>query len=254
MVYSDESCESLEYTPINTDVVGRPAWWFKGSFFVPNSPHQRRLAVLHQQTLAKTEEVLSSKAKTLHRMISTLSNWFPINILDQIAKHLLLQEQSLPANSALLTLILGYLESLLRQKQLTIQWPVLKEINEVFDTNLKKSDYAKYVFLARRDLGLPPFDNYAIVKRIVVTKIAARASLPAETKKTALKQTVKIMNYLKEKRFIFKDAEIMAAAVTRFVLNEKGSINVPSPQKKMVSRLIYRIRQDLEESMITDCS
>jgi hypothetical protein len=178
-------------------------------------------------------------------MISALSKWFPINILDQIAKQLLIQEQPLPANSALLALILGYLEALLRQKQLTIQWNVLKEINETFSVSLKKTDYSRYVFQARRFLNLPPFDNYAIVKRLVVTKIAAKTTLSGETKKIALRQTVEIMNYLKNKRFIFKDAEIMAVAVTRLILNETGSIDIEPDLKKAVSRLIYRLRQEL---------
>ncbi|MFX1250475.1 MAG: hypothetical protein ACFFCZ_02580 [Promethearchaeota archaeon] len=245
MTYSDESLETLECTPINVDTVGRPVWWFNGSVFIPNSPHQRRLATLQQQTLTKNEDVLSNKGKKIHWMISILSKWFPINILDEIAKQLLIQEQPLPANSALLALILGYLEALLRQKQLTIQWNVLKEINETFNVTLGKTDYARYVFQARRFLKLPPFDNYAIVKRLVVTKIAAKTTLSGETKKIALRQTVEIMNYLKTKRFIFKDAEIMAVAVTRLILNETGSIDVEPDLKKAVSRLIYRLRKEL---------
>ncbi|MFX1535571.1 MAG: hypothetical protein ACFFDI_15205 [Promethearchaeota archaeon] len=245
MTYSDESLETLEYTPINVDTVGRPVWWFNGSFFVPNSPHQKRLATLQQQALTRDEKVLSNKGRKLHRMIGTLSKWFPINILDEIANQLLIQEQPLPANSALLALILGYLEALLRQKQLTIRWTVLKEINETFNVTLRKTDYVRYVFQARKFLKIPPFDNYAIVKRLVVTKIAAKTTLSGETKKIALRQTVEIMNYLKNKRFIFKDAEIMAVAVTRLILNEAGPIDIEPDLKKAVSRLVYRLRQEL---------
>ena len=64
-------------------------------------------------------------------------------------------------------------------------------------------------------------------------------------KKIALRQTVEIMNYLKHNRFIFKDAEIMAVAVTRLILNETGSIDSEPDLKKAVSRLIYRLRQEL---------
>jgi hypothetical protein len=254
MSYNNADYETLEDTPSNGDSVGRPSWWYKGSFFVPTSPHQRRLAVLHQQTLAKNENVLSNKAQKLHRMISTLSKWFPVNLLDQIAKHLLIQESSLPANSELLALVLGYLEALLRQKQLTIQWNVLREINEAFEITMKKADYARYIFLARRALKLPPFDNYAIVKRMVVTRIAARTSLSGEIKKSAVSETVNIMNYLKIKRFIFKDAEIMATAVTRLVLNETGLIDTAPDLKKATSRLIYRLRQQLMDGSKTSTS
>ncbi|MFX1250978.1 MAG: hypothetical protein ACFFCZ_05170 [Promethearchaeota archaeon] len=234
-----------EYNPPpNKETEGRPMWWHNGSYFIPTSGREKRLAILHRHTLAKDENVLSNKARKIQRAISALSKWFPLSLLDEAGKFLLLQDEALPREPELLLKILGILEALLRDKKLSLRWNVLAEISETFETNIEKSHYAKYLFWAKSNLKLPPFDAYAIVKRLSISEIATKGLSPDE-KRIILATVVKYCNYLKEQNFIFKDPELCAYAVTRLALKETGPMDFPPNLRKKVSRLAYRIKKML---------
>ncbi|MFX1533436.1 MAG: hypothetical protein ACFFDI_04310 [Promethearchaeota archaeon] len=234
-----------EYNPPpNKETEGRPMWWHNGSYFIPTSGREKRLAVLHQHTLAKDEDVLSNKARKIQRTLSALSKWFPITLLDEAGKFLLLQDEPLPREHELLLKILGIVEALLRDKKLSLRWNVLAEISETFETNIEKPHYAKYLFWAKSRLKIPSFDAYAIVKRLVIAEIASKR-ISTDEKRILLGTVVEYCNYLKKQNFIFKDPELCAYAVARLALKETGPMNLPPNLRKKVSRLAYRIKKML---------
>ncbi len=222
---------------------GRPIWWYAGSYFRGQTASEKRLETLQRQIQQQNEEKLSYKAKKLQSLIGPLSQWFPIPLLDQAAKDVLLYGlDQVYGNKNLLLCFLGALECQLRSKGMTIRWQILTEVNELFQVNVEKKDYLKWCIYFKHHTQTAMLDSYIIIQRIAIQELARR-SLDPEVKRKSLSLLSDITRILKAKNIIIKDYEVYGLALIRYVLDERGRIqNIPQPYRKKVTKALNRLK------------
>ncbi|MFX1250321.1 MAG: hypothetical protein ACFFCZ_01740 [Promethearchaeota archaeon] len=244
----DEESFEIEEASVNAESIGRPMWWFTGSLFTPKTTQERKLATLQYQTIAQTSPVLSSRAQRIRQFISVLSYWFPLPILDEIGKDLLIESKIRQKDENLLAHILGALELTLRKRHSTIRWSVLQEINQTTGYQLKKSDIYRWLFYTcqRKKERLP--DTLRIIQHLTIESIS-RKKFPAEHKRQLCLQIVQAIKTLRTKDFVCKDPEIASWSLKRIILQEKGfQVEIPSQFRATTTRMTFRLRKMLKNN------
>ncbi|MFX0090198.1 MAG: hypothetical protein ACFFBD_00440 [Candidatus Hodarchaeota archaeon] len=236
---------TAEEEPVRLESIGRPAWWFNGSLFVPKTQDQRRLATLQYQITTKHEKILSSRATRIQQLIGLLSEWFPVPVLDAIGKEILLDTDLRQSKDELVIHFLGALEAALRQRYNTIRWAVLQEINKATEQSLTKKDIYKYMFYTRQRKKERAPDTLRIVQHLTIEELT-KEPLSIEQKRTIVCQVIQAVKILRSKNFICKDPEVAAWALKRILLNEKGTqTSVPKDLRFATTRLTHRLRKCL---------
>ncbi|MFX0092230.1 MAG: hypothetical protein ACFFBD_10750, partial [Candidatus Hodarchaeota archaeon] len=237
----------VEEEPVRRDSIGRPTWWFNGSWFVPDTFDQRRWAKLQYQITSTHEKVLSTRATRLQRFIGLLSEWFPVPILDAVGKEILLETEMRQSEADLLAHFLGALEATLRHRFHTIRWVVLQEINQATGLMLKKKDIYKYVYYTRHRQKQPVPDTLKLIQRLTCEALT-QEPLPLEQKRELYLQVIQAVKILHLKGFICKDPEVASWALKRILLNEKGVQKaIPEDLRSVTTRMTFRIRRLLKE-------
>ena len=236
----------IEEASVNEESIGRPAWWFTGSLFSPKTIQERKLAALQYQTLAQADPVLSSRAQRIRQFIGVLSYWFPLPILDEIGKNLLIETNIRQKDENLLAHILGVLELTLRKRHSTIRWDVLQGINQTTGYQLKKGDIYRWMFYTcqRKKERLP--DTLRIIQHLTLEEVLKQPLSPAEKRQTCQK-IVKAIKILRNKGFICKGPEIASWSLKRIILEEKSvQKNIPRNLRTPTTRITCRIKKMLE--------
>ncbi|MFX0091459.1 MAG: hypothetical protein ACFFBD_06825 [Candidatus Hodarchaeota archaeon] len=237
----------LEETPIDRDTIGRPTWWLTGSLFVPKTGREKKLAMLQYQTLARANPVLSFRAQRIRQCISVLSQWFPLPLLDEVGKEILIETDLRQNDETLFAHFLGVLEFFLRQRHCTISWAVLQEINQTIGYYLEKKDIYKWLFYTRQRKKVHAPDTLRLVQHLTIAQLS-QASLSAEQKRRLCQKTVQMIKILRNKGFICKDPEIASWTLKRILLEEKGSqTSIPKELRSVTTRMTSRIRKLLEK-------
>ncbi|MFX1253510.1 MAG: hypothetical protein ACFFCZ_18010 [Promethearchaeota archaeon] len=247
---SEEEEEPIEFEdpPVDSDTIGRPNWWFIGSSFIPKTNQDQRLASLQYQTLVRFNPILSERAQRIRRYISTLSQWFPVPVLDEIGKEILLETDIRQNDKDLLAHLLGALEATLRQKHCTIRWSILQEINQTTEQQLQKKDIYKWMFFTRQRKKERMSDTLRVVQHLTVEAILGEP-IPSEQKRQLCLKVVQAIKMLRVKGFICKDPEVASWALKRILLEEKGSqTTIPKELRPMTTRMTFRLRQKLKKS------
>ncbi|MFX0095581.1 MAG: hypothetical protein ACFFBD_27840 [Candidatus Hodarchaeota archaeon] len=242
MVNDSNVEEILFEKDIKTNYEGRPSWWYMGSFFLPKTTQEHRLATLHRRTIVKNEQILSQRAQRIQIIIAALSEWFPLPLLDEVGKKFVqMDDKPVYGQIELVLVILGGVEFYLRLQGSTIRWRILTQINVLFDSQIKKIDYLKWVFMFARQKK-EKFDSYQIVKKIALEEISQRRMQP-EKKRSALISLTKLVRILENKNVIMKDYEVYGLALTRYILQERGCISgIASEYRIKVSKALNRIK------------
>ncbi len=247
---SEEEEEPFEFedTPVDNNTIGRPNWWFNGSSFIPQTNQDQRLASLQYQTLVRSNPILSERAQRIRRYISTLSQWFPLPVLDEIGKEILLETNIRQNDKELLAHLLGALEATLRQKYCTIHWSVLQEINQTTEQQLQKKDLYKWMFYTRQRKKDRISDTLRVVQRLTIEAILGE-TIPAEYKRQLCLKVVQTIKMLRLKGFICKDPEVASWALKRILLEEKGpQTSIPKELRPITTRMTFRLRQKLKDT------
>ncbi|MFX0065977.1 MAG: hypothetical protein ACFFC7_27745 [Candidatus Hermodarchaeota archaeon] len=242
----EEEDLEIEEAPVNAESIGRPAWWFTGSLFTPKTIQERKLATLQYQTLTQTNPVLSSRAQRIRQFIGVLSYWFPLPILDEIGKDLLIETDIRQKDENLLAHILGGLELTLRKRHITIRWDVLQGINQTTGYQLKKGDIYRWMFYTcqQKKERLP--DTLRIIQHLTLEEVLKQPLSTAEKRQTCQK-VVKAIKILRNKGFICKDPEIASWSLKRIILEEKSvQKNIPRNLRTPTTRITCRIKKMLE--------
>ncbi|MFX1254350.1 MAG: hypothetical protein ACFFCZ_22250 [Promethearchaeota archaeon] len=241
----EEEAESEDQTT-RTETIGRPTWWFNGSLFFPRTAQERKLATLQYRALARADPILSERAQRIRRYISLLSQWFPLPLLDEIGKDLLLNTNIRQSDKDLLAHLLGAVETTLRQRYCTIRWSVLQEINQQFGYYLEKKDIYKWMFYTRQRKKEHGSDSLRVIQHLTIEAIS-REPLPSEQKRQLFLRVAQAIKVLRCKKFVCKDPEICSWALKRILLDEKGpQTNVPKELCAATTRMTFRLRQMLK--------
>ncbi|MFX0065313.1 MAG: hypothetical protein ACFFC7_24345 [Candidatus Hermodarchaeota archaeon] len=247
----EEESFEFEDSPENSDTIGRPNWWFNGSSFIPKTNQDQRLASLQYQTLVRSNPILSERAQRIRRYISTLSQWFPLPVLDEIGKEILLETDIRQNDKDLLAHLLGALEATLRQKYCTIRWSVLQEINQTTEQQLQKKDIYKWMFYTRKRKKERISDPLRVVQRLTIEAILGE-TIPSDHKRHLCLTVVQAIKMLRLKGFICKDPEVASWALKRILLEEKGpQTTIPKELRPMTTRMTFRLRQILKDSQFS---
>ncbi|MFX0065123.1 MAG: hypothetical protein ACFFC7_23370 [Candidatus Hermodarchaeota archaeon] len=245
----DEEEIEIENQPTRAETIGRPTWWFNGSLFFPKTVQERKLATLQYRTLARADPILSERAQRIRQYISVLSQWFPLPLLDEIGKDLLLNTNIRQSDEVLLAHLLGAVEATLRQRYCTIRWSVLQEINQQFGYYLEKKDIYKWMFYTRQRKKEQGSDSLRVIQHLTIEAIS-RESLPSEQKRQLCLRIAQVIKVLRHKKFVCKDPEICSWALKRILLDEKGSqTNVPRELRAATTRMTFRLRQILKQHL-----
>ncbi|MFX1250615.1 MAG: hypothetical protein ACFFCZ_03285 [Promethearchaeota archaeon] len=230
-----QSNENLEYNY-------RSQYWYPGSYFIPADKTYQRLALLHKHAI-QNQAILSTRGIELRKIVSVLSEWFPIPLLDIIVPKILSEGKI--ERCELLCKFLGYLELELRLKGLCISQAVLDEINLAFTVDISKKHIFKWFWTYRR-ISKISIDNMSVVKRIAVNEIIKSQKL-VENKREALKKLPIIIEDIKRKKLIFQDPEIYGYAVARICLKQIGQRyeNRDPRLRKAISKAVFRLRNEL---------
>ncbi|MFX1532769.1 MAG: hypothetical protein ACFFDI_00895 [Promethearchaeota archaeon] len=242
----EEEDFEIEKADIRAESLGRPAWWFNGSLFKPKTVQERKLFMLQYQTLARTNPVLSSRAKRIRQYISVLSQWFPVPLLDEMGREILLETEIRQNDKNLLAHILGALEAILRQYHSTIRYSILQEINQTTGHQLEKKDIYKWMFYTKQRKKQPVSDTLRVVQHLTIESILLE-SLPSEQKRQFCLKASQAIKFLQSKGFVCKDPEITAWALKRIILEEKGTQkNIPKELRPATTRMTFRLRKILK--------
>ncbi len=220
----------------------RSQYWYPGSYFIPTDKTYQRLASLQKHAI-QNQAILSSRGIKLRKIVSVLSEWFPLPLLDTIVPKILSEDKI--ERGELLCKFLGYLELELRLKGLCISQAVLDEINLAFITNVSKKDIFKWFWVYRRTSKIS-IDNMSVLKKIAANEII-KSQKPIETKREALKRLPKIIEDIKKKKIIFQDPEIYGCGVARICLKQLGQRyeNRDPSLRKAISKAVFRLRNEL---------
>ncbi|MFX0091653.1 MAG: hypothetical protein ACFFBD_07805 [Candidatus Hodarchaeota archaeon] len=220
----------------------RSEYWYLGSYFDGNFDSQyQRLALLHKH--ANRATILSYRGIKLREIVSVLSEWFPLPLLDAIVPKLLTEEKIV--SEELLCRFLGLLELELRQKGLCIRLLILDEINRAFNTSISKKDIFKWFWVYRRIYDVS-VENIDVVKKLTAEEII-KSQDSIQNKKDALKMLPNISAAIKRKKIIFQDPEIYGYAVARICLKQIGKRygNDDPRLRKATSKAVFRLRNEL---------
>ncbi|MFX1255065.1 MAG: hypothetical protein ACFFCZ_25930 [Promethearchaeota archaeon] len=247
-IRGEEEEFEVEEIPIHTESIGRPTWWFMGSLFQPRTVHEQKLALLQYQVIARTDPVLSERAQRIRKYIGILSQWFPLPLLDEIGKELLLEANTRQNKRNFLAHFLGTLEISLRQRQCTIRWAILQEINQTTGTDLVKKDIYHWMFhVLQRKKERPP-ETLRVVQHLTIEAIS-QYQLPPSYKRQLCLKVVQAIKILRSKGFVCKDPEIASWALKRFILNEKGTQKtVPKEFRAATTQMVFRLRKILRNN------
>ncbi|MFX0064799.1 MAG: hypothetical protein ACFFC7_21705 [Candidatus Hermodarchaeota archaeon] len=244
----EEDDWEIEEAPIYKETIGRPAWWFTGSLFKPRTMFEQTLGTLQYQTLAQNNPVLSSRAQRIRRYIGILSKWFPVSLLDEIGKLILLETNIRQNDETLLAHFLGALEFSLRKRRITIRWAVLQEIDETMGSHLEKKDIYKWMYYTRQRKKDHVSDTLSVIQHLVIETVF-QESLSPEYKRQLCLQIVQSIKDLRKKGFVCKDPEIAAWSLKRILLQEKGSqVDIPKEFRAATTRMTFRLRKILKHS------
>ncbi|MFX0093441.1 MAG: hypothetical protein ACFFBD_16940 [Candidatus Hodarchaeota archaeon] len=242
----EEEQTELEETPVDRDVMGRPDWWFNGSLFIPNTYKERRLAKLQCQALARANPVLSVRAHRIRRYIGILCQWFPLPLLDEIGKDLLIDTNFRHNDENLLAHFLGALEFALRQRDCTLRWAILQEINQTTGQYLEKKEIYKWLFYTRQRKREQVPDTLRIIQHLTIEALSQEIGSP-DHKRALCSKVVKAITALRVKGFVCKDPEVVSWALKRIILEDKGpQTNIPKELRSKTARMTFRIRRLLE--------
>ncbi|MFX0063012.1 MAG: hypothetical protein ACFFC7_12600 [Candidatus Hermodarchaeota archaeon] len=245
-ILGEEEEYSIENAPVSAESIGRPVWWFDGSLFVPKTAQERKLAKIQYHTVARNEITLSERAQRVKQCIGLLSEWFPLPLLDEVGKELLIDLDIRLNTDTLLVQFLGVLESVLRKRSYTIRWHILQEIEQVSGQQVKKKDIYKWMFYTRQQKKEVTPDTLQIVQRLTLEEILKQPLSPAE-KRLMCQKIAKVIKILRNKGFICKDPEIASWSLKRIVLEEKSvQKNIPKNLRTPTTRVTCRIRKILE--------
>ncbi|MFX0064904.1 MAG: hypothetical protein ACFFC7_22235 [Candidatus Hermodarchaeota archaeon] len=247
IIGEDEEFE-VEEIPIHAESIGRPTWWFVGSLFQPRTPHEQKLATLQYQTIARADPFLSERAQRIRKYIGVLSQWFPLPLLDEIGKEMLLKANTRQNNRNLLAHFLGTLELSLRQRQCTIRWAILQEINKTTGIDLEKKDIYGWMFrVLQRKKERPP-ETLRVVQHLTI-EIISQYQLPPNYKRQLYFTVVQAIKTLRSKGFVCKDPEITSWALKRVLLNEKGTQKtIPKEFRTATTQMTFRLRKILKNN------
>ncbi|MFX0094107.1 MAG: hypothetical protein ACFFBD_20380 [Candidatus Hodarchaeota archaeon] len=246
----DEETIEVKEEPVRLESIGRPAWWFNGSWFVPNTFDQRRLATLQYQITTRHEKILSSRATRIQQYIGLLSEWFPVLLLDAVGKEILLETDIRQTEKELLVHFLGALEAALRLRHSTIRWTILQEITNASGRELRKKDIYKYMFYTRQRKNEHAPDTLRLVQHLTIEALT-QEHLPPEQKRAVRLAVVHAIKILRIKKFICKDPEVASWALKRILLGGKGpQKTIPKELRPVTTRMTFRIRKLLEGEKI----
>ncbi|MFX0092598.1 MAG: hypothetical protein ACFFBD_12615 [Candidatus Hodarchaeota archaeon] len=241
----EEETFEIEDESIRLESVGRPAWWFNGSWFKPRTLQERKLATLQYRSITRDEAILSERASKIRQYISILSEWFPISLLDDIGKEILMETNIRQKEEDLFIHFLGALEAALRKRSCTIRWHVLHEIAQTIGQSIEKKDIYKWTFYTRQRKKEATPDTLRIIQRITVEEIL-KESMPPKEKRLICCQVAEACKVLRTKGFVCKDPEIAAWSLKRIFLEKKGSnMSVPKELRAATARMTFRIRNFL---------
>ncbi len=242
----DEEEIEIEDQPTRAETIGRPTWWFTGSIFFPRTVQERKLATLQYRTLARANPILSERAQRIRQYISVLSQWFPLPLLDEIGKEVLLETNIRQSDEDLLAHLLGAVETTLRQRYCTIRWAVLQEINQQLGYYLEKKDIYKWMFYTRQRRKEQGSDTLRVIQHLTIEAISREPFL-SEQKREIYLRVAQAIKILRLKKFVCKDPEICSWALKRILLDEKGpQSNVPRELRSATTRMTFRLRQMLK--------
>ncbi|MFX1251571.1 MAG: hypothetical protein ACFFCZ_08175 [Promethearchaeota archaeon] len=245
-VLGEEEEYSVENAPVSTDSIGRSVWWFDGSLFVPKTAQERKLAKIQYHTVARNEITLSERAQRVKQCIGLLSEWFPLPLLDEVGKELLIDLDIRLNTDTLLVQFLGVLESGLRKRSYTIRWHILQEIEKASGQQVKKKDIYKWMFYIRQQKKEVAPDPLQIIQRLTLEEVLKQPLSPAE-KRQMCQKIAKVIKILRNKGFLCKDPEIASWSLKRIVLEEKiVQKNIPKNLRTPTTRVTCRIRKMLE--------
>ncbi|MFX1536607.1 MAG: hypothetical protein ACFFDI_20515, partial [Promethearchaeota archaeon] len=178
--------------------------------------------------------------------ISFLSEWFPLPLLDEVGKELLIDTNIRLNTDTLLVQFLGVLESVLRKRSYTIRWHILQEIERAIGQQVKKKDIYKWMFYTRQQKKEPIPDTLRVVQRLTMEEILKQTLSPAE-KRQACQKVAKAIKILQNKGFICKDPEIASWSLKRIILEEKSvQKDIHKNLRTPTTRITCRIRKMLE--------
>ncbi|MFX1536490.1 MAG: hypothetical protein ACFFDI_19925 [Promethearchaeota archaeon] len=248
IIGEEEEEFDIEEIPINTESIGRPNWWFVGSLFKPRTAYEQKLAMLQYQTIVRSDPVLSERAQRIRKYIGVLSQWFPLPLLDEIGKEMLLEANTRQNSRNLLAHFLGTLEISLRKRQCTIRWTTLQEINQTTGTDLEKKDIYRWMFrVLQRKRERPP-ETLRVVQHLTIEAIS-QYQFPPNYKRQLYFKAVQAIKILKSKGFVCKDPEITSWALKRVLLNEKGTqITIPKEFRTATTQMTFRLRKILKNN------
>ncbi|MFX0063657.1 MAG: hypothetical protein ACFFC7_15915 [Candidatus Hermodarchaeota archaeon] len=235
LLKTQSSNESLKYNH-------RSQYWYPGSYFIPTDKTYQRLALLQKHAI-KNQAILTSRGIKLREIVSVLSEWFPLPLLDTIVPKILSEDKI--ERGELLCKFLGYLELELRLKGLCISQTVLDEINLAFNTNISKKHIFKWFWVYRRTSKIL-IDNLSVLKKIAANEII-KSQKPIKNKREALKKLPRIIKDIEKNRIIFQDPEIYGCAVARICLKQIGQRyeNRDPRLRKAISKAVFRLRNEL---------
>ncbi|MHA2335481.1 MAG: hypothetical protein ACXAEU_25855, partial [Candidatus Hodarchaeales archaeon] len=154
--------------------------------------------------------------------------------------------------------ILAYIDCLLRLDGNTIRWKTLVEIGDYFGFEINKRSLFKHRFRAHEAFFASHGRKWVleklrkspvlIMKQVVTDFITTDTGLSLEEKMHARKESFRIIDMIRAKRFIPRDYEIYAHAIYQLVTKNNYTLPVdelpiPTPRfKKAVINAIYNIQ------------
>lgn len=214
--YTNRKIEDIRF-------LGRPDRWYLGSIFTASSTQgsYHRLSNLQRNVNSDSQ----GKRVGWERHIGTLSEFFPIKIVDEALRTVLSYDSKLNSDETLLVYLLGAIDALLRiRNHSIIPHETYETINRVLMVNIsegevKKARYQLCQKIAELRIRNPQHTSNMIMRRIASTIVADHMLLTPEEKRWALRKTIEMTKQMLDDQFYPNCPEAYGYGLALLVIN-----------------------------------